>query len=191
MCVKQSYQHPSAWVCLGALWLPITLEKLQRMINSVFKGLKGVFTYLNDMLIASHNRIKPLHHLQALFTRVQENGLADRPEKCWFHLPELDVCRHWVEPTGICPLPMCVTAVENFPQPSTPPCKLLSLRYPTGTHLCHTSKKNQPIMWMPVDGEAFIKARRMITFAMLLAHPSPDTPLQVSLNASDDAWALC
>ncbi len=58
----------------------------QRMINSLLGDLKdrNVFTYLDDVIIASPDVDSHLASLEAMLSRLQTTGLKDKLSKCEF-----------------------------------------------------------------------------------------------------------
>lgn len=51
----------------------------QRTMDTAFRGLKGVFIYLDDVLVASDDDTEHLQHLRTLFERLLQNGFIVRP----------------------------------------------------------------------------------------------------------------
>ncbi|GFW17276.1 hypothetical protein TNCV_1957471 [Trichonephila clavipes] len=56
----------------------------QRFIDEVTLGLKGVYAFIDDILIASQNVQKHTTNLRALFERLDYYGLTIKPSKCTF-----------------------------------------------------------------------------------------------------------
>lgn len=65
-------------------------------MDTVVRGLEGVFVYLNDVLVASPSVAEHTRHLHTLFEHLQSNGLIDRQEKCLFGQSELTFLGHLV-----------------------------------------------------------------------------------------------
>ncbi len=60
----------------------------QRLMNVTCRDLPFVFTYVDDLLVASENETEHVEHLRILFERLEQNGLVVTPAKCqfvWLH----------------------------------------------------------------------------------------------------------
>jgi hypothetical protein len=58
-------------------------------------------------------------HLRQLFTRLREQGLVINVDKCVFGAPSIQFLGHRLSAEGVEPLPENVSAVMDFPRPST------------------------------------------------------------------------
>ena len=68
-------------------------QTFQRFIHQVLHGLDFVYAYIDDLLIASSSESEHLHHLEALFTRLNEYGVVINPSK--FGSSSLDLKPVW------------------------------------------------------------------------------------------------
>ncbi|GFY23132.1 hypothetical protein TNCV_3763721 [Trichonephila clavipes] len=91
----------------------------QSFIDEVTRGLKGVYAFINDILIASQNVQEHTTNLRALFERLDYYGLTIKPSKCTFGVDNLKCLGFQVSSEGISPLPDLVNAIQNFPRPNT------------------------------------------------------------------------
>nr|CDS30016.1 gag pol polyprotein [Hymenolepis microstoma] len=57
-------------------------QSFQRFMDQDFRGLDFVFTYFDDVLIASSNLEEHKQHLQQVFERLQQYGITVNSEKC-------------------------------------------------------------------------------------------------------------
>ncbi|GFU33079.1 hypothetical protein TNCV_4156341 [Trichonephila clavipes] len=89
----------------------------QRFIDEVTRGLKGVYAFIDDILIASQNVQEHTTNLRALFERLDYYGLTT--SKCTFAVDSLKFLEFQVSREGISPLPDRVNAIQNFPRPNT------------------------------------------------------------------------
>uniref|UniRef100_A0A6G3MFM4 Transposon Ty3-G Gag-Pol polyprotein (Trinotate prediction) n=1 Tax=Henneguya salminicola TaxID=69463 RepID=A0A6G3MFM4_HENSL len=78
-----------------------------------------VFAYLDDVLIFSSSREEHIRHLETLFKRFQEYGLAINRTKCQFGKSLIEFLGYQILRDGILPLPDKVNIVQNFPKPDT------------------------------------------------------------------------
>ena len=81
--------------------------------------LKGVFVYIDDVLVASANREQHESDLRALFGALRRFGLVLNVSKCVFGVKELEFLGHRVSADGIQPMPNKVEAVRRFECPRT------------------------------------------------------------------------
>lgn len=95
-------------------------QSFQRLMDSVFRGLEGVYVYMDDVLVGSATMEQHLTQLRAVFQRLLDNGLLLRPDKCEFGKASLDFLGHRVDATGLQPRPSTVKAVQEFPLPDSP-----------------------------------------------------------------------
>jgi hypothetical protein len=54
----------------------------QRLMDSILGGLPFAFIYLDDILVASVDEAAHRLHLEAVFAKLQRNGLIVNPEMC-------------------------------------------------------------------------------------------------------------
>ncbi|ROT74961.1 hypothetical protein C7M84_006527 [Penaeus vannamei] len=171
-------------------------QTFQRFINDVTRGLEGVFTYIDDILVASTSEVDHDRHLRAFFGRLQEAGVVINPGKCLFG--------HTVTPQGITPTQEKVTAIRKFPKTATEKQlrKFLGMfnfyrRFvPKCTQLFkplralitpNRASRNTKIKWTPPTNEAFEACKEALASATLLNHPLPEAPLSIAVDASDTA----
>jgi cleavage and polyadenylation specificity factor subunit 1 len=91
----------------------------QWKVDRVVADLEAVFAFVGDMDVASRNAEEHAVHLRQLFTRLREHGLVINVEKCVFGAPSIQFLGHHLSAEGVEPLPENVSAVTDFPRPST------------------------------------------------------------------------
>ncbi|GFU99008.1 hypothetical protein TNCV_3382521 [Trichonephila clavipes] len=91
----------------------------QRFIDEVTRRLKGVYAFIDDILIASKNVQEHTTNLRALFERFDYYGLTIKPSKCTFGVVSLKFLGFQVSSEGISPLPHRVNVIQKFPRPNT------------------------------------------------------------------------
>ena len=96
-------------------------QTFQRFIDQALRGLEGVYTYIDDILVASPSLSVHHDHLRALFIRLQEHNITVNPDKCVFGVTEVEFLGHRVTQEGISPLPERVDAIRQFPMPKSVP----------------------------------------------------------------------
>ena len=178
-------------------------QTFQRFIDEVLRELPFCYAYIDDVLIASKDAEERKLHLKQIFQRFTEYGILLNPSKCEFGMHELTFLGHRLNSSGVRPLEEKVSAIRDFPQPSTQ-CKLrqflglVNFYHRFIPHCAHTlqplnnllSKNNntkQPLQWNDQTTQAFTEIKQAIADALLLVHPHPDAATHITVDASDTA----
>ena len=90
----------------------------QRFIDRVLAGLPFVLVYLDDILVASPDRLSHAEHLRCVLQCLRDNGLVLNRAKCEFFHSEVEFLGLRVTADGVAPLPDQLAAVRDFPQPN-------------------------------------------------------------------------
>ena len=179
-------------------------QSFQRFMDEVVRGLPFVYTYIDDILVASETPAQHTEHLRLLFTRLSEYGVVINPTKCSFGVSDLNFLGHHVDANGIRPLPEKVAAIRDFPQPTSykrlrsflglvnfyrrfvPNCA--GILTPL-TNLLAKQKKGsrKPLVWTEESSTAFADIKAALSTATMLVHPSTDAPISIMTDASDVA----
>jgi len=77
-----------------------------------------VFTYLDDILIASGSVEEHKEHVSRVLKKLADVGLRLTPEKCCFARTEIEYLGHTITPAGVKPNNTKVKAILEFPQPT-------------------------------------------------------------------------
>lgn len=179
---------------------PQTFQRF--MNNTVLQGLEFLFSYLDDVIIASESPTQHNEHLRIVFERFNSYGITINLDKCCFGQPKVEFLGHEVSVNGITPLKNKVEAIINFPKPET----VSDLRRFLGMvnfyrphlpnsalhqaelnkYLINSKKKDQTkIVWTDSAENAFEKCKIDLQQALTLAHPSSTAPLALMTDASD------
>ena len=180
-------------------------QTFQRFMDEVFRGLDFYYVYMNDLLIASKSLEDHLVHLRLVFERLRKCSLTLNVAKSSFCQTQLTFLGHKITAEGILPLPEKVSAVKQFPKPSsvTQLRQFLGLvnfyhRFiPNCAHLLHPlhlflnnlpkSRSKQPLNWTEEASAAFQSAKDVLASATLLNYPQPNTPINLMVDASNTA----
>lgn len=162
-----------------------------------------VFSYLDDVIIASEDRDVHEKHLEAVFAKLQKVGLTINLSKCSFMQDKIEFLGHEVSAQGLKPLPSKVQAIIDYPRPKT----IAELRRFLGmvnfyrSHMpqaalyqaelnnyLHGAKKrdHSTIVWTENAVQAFEKCKTNLQNAALLAYPLPGSPLAITADASNN-----
>ncbi|XP_055590038.1 uncharacterized protein K02A2.6-like [Uranotaenia lowii] len=87
----------------------------QQLMNTMITGLKGVDSFLNDILLYSLTEEEHRRILDRLFMRLQNDGFDLREEKCNLMQRQIRYLGHIVYVSGLRPDPSKVEAIVNMP----------------------------------------------------------------------------
>nr|CDS32283.1 gag pol polyprotein [Hymenolepis microstoma] len=143
------------------------VQPYQLFKDQVFHGLDFVFTYIDDVLIASSN---PEEHKQPprhVFERLQQYGISVNPEKCKFGHAEIDFIGHHIN-----------GRVVNYYRRFTPNCAQV-FQPLTDLHFMMTSEAES----------AFSSVKQELSKATTLNHldTSNETHIFLKIDASQVA----
>ena len=172
-------------------------------MDATFRNIPFVFTYIDNLLVASENEAEHLEHLRILLERLEQNGLVVNPAKCQFGCTEIDFLGHHITKQGTIPLGQKVQAVREFPKPINirglqefvgminfynrflpHSAKIL---FPLYQAIGKTEKSIKKITWSVDMDCAFDGAKEMLANATMLNHPDPSSPIALTTDASDTA----
>ena len=183
-------------------------QTFQRFMDEVVKGLDFVYVYIDDILIFSENEEQHIHHLDQLFDRLNEHGIAINTQKSDFIANEVDFLGFKVSSAGIAPLPAKVEAIVSYPAPKNVKELLRFLGFvnfyrPTVPHAadaqcalydmttdCRTSTgkfRNKTLEWSDATRQAFADVKQSLVDAVTLAHPVAGADIALFADASDKA----
>ena len=125
--MKEEDKHKTAFICHHGLYqyrrMPFGLTNapatFQRLIDTLFdsKEWPFVFTYLDDILVASSSIAEHKEHVSRVLKKLADTGLRLTPEKCCFASTEIEYLGHTLTTAGVKPNDAKVTAITEFPQP--------------------------------------------------------------------------
>ena len=175
-------------------------QTFQRLMDSVTSKLRGVFIYLNDVLVASTTAVNHERDLRELFRTLQDNGLVLNTGKCVFGASELDFLGHRVSMHGIRPLPDKVEAMRNFERPRTVKSlqRFLGMVNFYRRFIPDMAETLRPLTYALVGAprqlqwednmtSAFSCTKQRLADAAMLFHPVPNVELRVNTDASTKA----
>ena len=186
------YQHER--MAFGLADAPATFSYVMRII---LNGLKGVFNYLDDVLIIRRGLDNFITSLKELFKKLSEYGLLLKPSKCKIGLKEVPFLGHILTPTGIKIQPKKVEAIKNL----KPPGSKDELRSILGMFNYHHNavknlytilaplfdllKQSRKFKWSRACQNAFNNAKQAIADATEKRHRDISLPLVLSADASN------
>ena len=165
-------------------------QTFQRFIDEVLRDLPFCCTYIDDVLIASKNSEEHKQYLKEVFQRFTKYGILLNPSKCEFGASELTFLGHCLNSQGVRPLEDKVSAIREFPQPSSQRklrefLGLVNFYHHFIPHCAHTLQplndllnrtpgNKQTILWDNQATQAFTNIKQAIADASVLVHPHPN-----------------
>ena len=178
----------------------------QRFLNSILFDLDFVFVYLDDILVFSENPNDHAKHLDIIFKRLADNGIALNLKKCRFFADSVDYLGHTITAQGYTPTAERVEYMKKLEKPKTIMAlrKILGVfnfyrRFTKSAAEClaplnellkgHSSKRDRTeIVWTKELTDSFIRARNAFVNYSLLFFPSNDCELILTSDASSVAY---
>lgn len=160
----------------------------QRFMDSIFRDVNCVFTYIDDILIASETEEQHQKDLESVFNLMDKNKLRVSIEKCDFFVETLDFLGHTVNQEGISPPLYKTKTIEEFPIPTSS----ATLRRYLGmigfyrrmmphfadivhpmTELARQYPKAKELKMTEEAEKSFLTSKKALCDAVTLTHPDP------------------
>ncbi len=155
-------------------------------------GLDFIFTYLDNIIVASQSKAEYLCHLHLLFERLIING-----KKCLFGHPSEEFLGHKLSSQGALPLQGHIKAILDFHQPQLVKqlqgflgsvnfyCRfLLGVACFLKPLMDSLKDSLKCLLWFWEMVASFPVVKRAVAGATVLAHPSPGTGICLIVDAS-------
>ena len=177
-------------------------QTFQRLMDRVTNQLKGVFVYIDDILVASETQEQHEQDVRQLFEALKQFGLVLNVAKCVFSVSELEFLGHHVSARGIRPMPDKIEAVRRFERPRTVKAmqrflglvnfyhrflpRIAAIMRPLTDALAGAPRQ---LKWTAEMSAAFESTKKCLAEATLLCHPVSGAELRVNTDASTKAIA--
>ena len=168
----------------------------QRSMDSILQGIPSVICYLDDLLITGASDQEHLQNLQQVLSRLNEQGIKLKKEKCTFLQTSVDYLGYVVDANGVHTSAAKLEAIQKAPEPQNVSelrsflgllnyygkfiPNLAALLRPLHVLLQHKQKWK----WTKECAKVFQKAKQQLSSAPVLAHYDPQLPLQLAGDAS-------
>ena len=189
--------------------LPNAPATFQRLMESCLGELhlNWCIIYLDDIIVFSRTPKEHLHRLKAVISKLRAAGLKLKPTKCDLFKQQINYLGHVVSKEGVSTDPDKITAVTEWPQPTTvtevrsflgfvsyyrrfipnfskvakPLNKLLQNQEGTPSQ-----KKKFKVYCGPEQQEAFENLQKLCTESPILAYADFKAPFVLHTDASGD-----
>ena len=165
----------------------------QRMMDILLAGLKWntCLVYLDDIVVFSKTLSEHLDRLEAVLKRLLQARLKLKLLKCFFLATCLKILGYMVSKDGLSPDPKKVSAVQDFPVPTSV----------KGVHVCsyyrrfinnfatiarpltNLTKKKQPFIWSHEQQVSFDTLKNALISPPVLCHPNYQLPMEIHCDA--------
>ena len=169
----------------------------QRTMDNLMRGIKGVSTYIDDILISGSTIEEHLQTLDIVLQKLESAGLKLNKAKCFFLHSQVEYLGHIIDKVGLHPTTEKVLAIREAPRPRNV-SKLRSffgiINYynrflpKLSTKLAplyRLLQKNVRWTWGNNEEQAFEAAKRA-----LLVHFDEKNPLVLACDASQYAYTV-
>uniref|UniRef100_A0A8K9UP97 Gypsy retrotransposon integrase-like protein 1 n=1 Tax=Oncorhynchus mykiss TaxID=8022 RepID=A0A8K9UP97_ONCMY len=172
----------------------------QSFVDEIFRDLhgQGVVVYIDDILIYSATRAEHVSLVRRVLGRLLEHDLYVKSEKCLFFQQSISFLGHRISTSGVEMESDRITAVRNWPTPTTVKELQRFLRFSNyyrrfirgfGQVAAPITSllKGGPVrlQWSAEANRAFEHLKTLFTSAPVLAHPDPSLPFIVEVDASE------
>ena len=185
--------------------LTVLPAAFSRRVKSALGNLDGVFSWLDDILIASATWEEHLATLVLVLNRLLAAGLSVNFAKCIFGAASQEFLGMIIDSTGLHPAPSKLEAIANMPRPTTVEtlrtflgmCGYLRqfvrnysiISAPLSNILRNKSfaskrARKLSIPWGAEEEEAFQALRSALASPTVLAFPDPNKPFELHADAS-------
>lgn len=178
----------------------------QRLMQQCLSGqiTDSLLVYLDDIIVYSPDFATHVQHLEEVFERLWRHGLKLRPDKCKLFHREVKFLGHVVDQRGVRPDPEKISAVVDWPVPTTAkelkaflglagyyrrfvsgfakvarPLNSLLVGIPNDKRL-----SSRPLSWSSEAQSAFDSLKRILTEAPILAYADFTQPFVLYTDAS-------
>ncbi|XP_069108215.1 uncharacterized protein, partial [Argopecten irradians] len=170
-----------------------------RIMRKLLRGMDGIESFIDDILIYSRNWNDHMRVLRDLFTRLRKANLTARPSKCALGYGSLECLGHIVGDQRLLPNPDKVKAILSVPRPETKK-QVRSFLGMAGYYqkfipdfaaisvpLTDLTRKGQPhkIVWGEAQVTAFETLKKVLSSSPILKLPSLEEEFILQTDAFD------
>ena len=171
----------------------------QHFVNDVLRKFldRTGTAFLDDVLIYSDTLEENIQHTREILESLSKAGIHLKPEKCRFHVQEVDYLGLVITPGGIKMQPSKVSTIQKWESPKSVKqvqeflgfanfYRRFILNYSgVVAPLTRLTRKDVPFVWDREEEEAFQNLKNAFTSAPILRHFDWEKPIVVETDASD------
>lgn len=175
-------------------------QAMQRLVDRLFGGELGIFTYLDDIIVVTETFEEHLRLLELVRERLELANLTINLEKCQFFRPSLKYLGFIVDSRGLHTDPEKVLAIQTYPTPTTSTevkrfvglaswyrrfvKDFATLAAPIHDVVAGVSK-GKPITWTPEANKSFEALKLAMSTSPVLSTPDFTKPFTIHCDASN------
>lgn len=171
----------------------------QRLMDHILRGIDNVFTYLDDVIIASTSLQEHIEKVKQVFDRFKIHNLKVQLAKSEFLKKQVTFLGHELTSDGLKPNTNKIKAVLDFPMPVTHKDvkaflglvgyyrKFIRDFAKLTKPLTECLKKGRRVVHSPAFIDAVQKCKQLLTNGPILQYPDFDRPFILTTDASDVA----
>ena len=172
-------------------------EIFQEMIRQTLSGLEGCVNIADDILCYGSNQAEHDANLEAIFNRLEQNGLTLNAEKCEYNKSSIEFLGHVFGKDGMKPSPEKVKSIIDLPTPTNASevRSLLGMMNFCGAHfipnyatltyeLRQLTKQSVPWSWTEKHDNALTRLKTALSDAIALQYYDPKKHTEVYTDAS-------
>ena len=186
--------------------LATAVSTFQYLMSKVLTGLSDfAFTYLDDILVFSETYDDHIHHLNEVFTCLEEAGFKIKLSKCQYFKTQLHYLGHKISADGLEPLPEKLKAIKKLAPANNVDKAHHNLRLlgyyrsfiPALADICHPItnllKKNTPFVWSNKCQSTLDYLKEIFCNKPLLQFPDLNKPYILYTDTSNNVYSgiLC
>jgi hypothetical protein len=180
-------------LCFGVKTAP---AQFQATMDKILSGVKGVFCYIDDILVVTESVEEHLTVLKQVFERLTKYNVKLNQVKCRFFQQEIQYLGHKLSADGIRPLQGKLEAIQKAKRPTNVSelKSLLGMINYYGKFLPNLATTLHPLysllqhdvrwFWSNDCEQSFIQVKEMLTGDNVLTHFDPNKPLILGVDAS-------
>ena len=170
--------------------------QFQAAMDKILSGIDNIFTYIDDILIATSDKEQHMKTLNLVLERLDKFNVKLNQQKCKFLLTEVKYLGHRLTAEGIQPLQNKIDAIVKAPKPRdvTELKSFIGMVNFYGKFIKNMSAELHPLYkllqvkekwhWGKEQNQAFEYAKRSVASADILTHYDPNKKIKLTVDAS-------
>ena len=168
----------------------------QRAMEGLLRDIPSTVVYIDDILVTGSTEEEHLQNLEAVLSRLEEEGLTLKKEKCQFMMEEVEYLGHVISAEGLRPATSKARAILEAPTPKNVSQlrSFLGMVNYYGKFVDNLSTRLAPLhqllqkdahwKWETQQTKAFEEVRQLLAKVPVLGHYNPEKPLTLATDAS-------